>query len=356
MYLVFSDFTSIIDTVVSSTWMFFSYLAVLIAVAITFTVYKPFRTPWMNYILPSLFSIAFLFSLIYLTRGPYGRAVDFIDVASNGKQLALIETHEVGDGDGGTTTLYRLYVLDLKTGNRLVRQVQSYAQIICMTDHLIAIAEPQGVTGYNIFTGDEEKLWSKESGFEKYPELSSGISQLSYVTIDEHDTALLAITAMDGKRNHYDLSEEKLIPGDHPRRSHHRYETTAVLENGDYYYFKDENGEIGRMTVDRKGQSKAYQETFLLPRIVFFDESDDVIIVRHFETLGKKNAIFTAVDLELNKLWELKQNDLIGADADDGNARVGIHYKLNERIIITIGSWVISVNAKNGAVYWKKPL
>ena len=66
----------------------------------------------------------------------------------------------------------------------------------------------------------------------------------------------------------------------------------------------------------------AFQETFLEPEIIAFDERG-VMVVRHYETLEKKNAILTAVDLNLKKLWDVKQRDLLGASDDNDIMEAG---------------------------------
>lgn len=354
MCFILADFSSSVDTLVSTTWMFMTFLGLLIALSIFFTVYNPFRTKWHNYILPTFFAIAALFSLIFLTRGPYGKAWTFIDAASNEKQIAFIETHEVGDGDGGTSTVYRLYTFDLATGNKLVRQLVDYPRILTMTDKMVVMNEFDGVVGYDIFTGDVLKTWTKESGFEKYPELKVGINNMSASSQqkENHTEAYITITAMDGNQYYFDIVAEKLHRGTVPYRADEFSDYSIRLENRDYYFFQKESGEIDRMTMQGERGTIAFQETFLEPKIIAFD-GKGVIVVRHFETLEKKNAILTAVDLGMKKLWDVKQRDLVGVSDDSDDMEAGESIYTNGKLVTTFGGRMICINATDGKVLWQ---
>jgi hypothetical protein len=353
-----ADITPWIDKLVSSTWMFLTFLTGLLMLGVFFSAYKPFRVKWHNYILPGFFFVAFIFSMIFLTRGPFGNAVEFIQAKSNGKQLALIETHEVGDGDGGTSTVYRLYTFDLRTGKRILRQLQSYSGVIAMTEKMIVFSEADQIAGYDIFTGEEVKVWSKEQGFESYPQLRQGISTLSQTSEQLGDStfAYLIITAMDGNRYYLDVNTERLIQEDPPHHSSPLHTSSLTInENEDersYYAFQNVTGEIDRLFVDRNGESKFYKDTFLEPEFIAFDGTD-LVVIRHFETLEKRNAILTAVNLRLEKAWQITQQELIGTVDEEHSAEAGVTHVVGKNLITTFGGCIVCLDIKSGNIIWK---
>jgi hypothetical protein len=353
------------DTLASSTWLWLFVLFALLGGAGAVYFIRPFQKQALNNILSITLSIVFFFVMIYLTRSQYGYAVEFVDVKSNGKEIALIERHEVGDGDGGSSTAYRLYILDISTGKRKVRQL-SNSSLLAVTDRGVIMNEYQRIVVYDLETGDEKNEWSSEKGFEKFPELRSGLASLnadSYAVKGSSGSTqypFLRIVAQDGHEYFFDFDKEQLLterPSYTGSNQSFYFDTYGMRVEGPTRYsysFVRENGEIEKLIFSSDEQEqKEYGGDFLDPELVGCNFDKRILIVKHFQTLKKDETIVTAISFDLKKLWEVRQSELDVVDSFDENPTVGATLSVDDKLILTFGGFVVCLKEDDGSVVWK---
>jgi hypothetical protein len=342
---------ALIDNIVSNTWLFMFVLIITMGLAGFFFFAQPASRKWINAAWGTLLSIIFLFMLIGATRGSFGYAVGFYGMHTNGEQLSLIEQHEVGDGDGGSSTVYRLYVLDLKTGKRMLRMLLDYPEIITMTKDGIVVFEQSRTVKLNIITGDEMKTWSQEKGLEKFPELKTGISNIGRETkiIDGKRKGYLTITALDGHEYYFDLQDETLHTGRVPHES---------SDNNITFRFNTVAGRIERLvsTSREPYQESEYESDLLEPEIIANDPTRKIVIVKHFTTLEKNNAIITCLSYDLKPLWLIDQSTLKIEHYYPENSKAGAALYDAQNIVMTFGGTAICFDVTNGEERWRNTL
>lgn len=339
---------NLIDQVVSEIWLFMTVVIGALLLSGFFFAVKPFKNNLIDRGIGSLMAVFAVFVMIYLTRSEYGYAVEFIEMRTNGKEVCLMERHETGDGDGGTHTMYRIYVLDIKTGERLVREVSNYSEILTMTQDGVFIFEPDRAVKYDLHNGDEIREWTSTKGFEKFPELKSGINNFGRNSriVDRKKKGYLDLTAMDGHRFYFDFEDEKLYPGTLPNEP---YDQRAYM-----FTFSVNTGEIETLLLSNT--DRAYEGEFLSPEILVRDDSAKFIIVKHFAALDKRDAIITAISFDLKKVWEVRQSTLSIRDKYDEGSLIGVHLYTDSKLLISFGGAILCLDALTGKELWRTAL
>ena len=352
----------ILDYIVSNIYLSVTLFIGVLMFIIGIWYYKPFKSAIANKTMHITVSAAAFAFVLYLNLGPSGYAVDFIYGLSNGNQLCLIEEHMDSDGDTSFES-YRLYVLDLKTGERMYRMSIYSPEILCVKENTVVLFERGAAVEYDLEEGNEIHVWSVEKGFEKFPELVSGINDLNRQSLaSTHiNSAYLTLTAMNGYKYCLDLMTEELTQVDYlPRHdeSGWMFSDYGIYLKEKYntklsFTFQSLSGEIEQLKFDNGKDSTAiYDDTFLNPSVVALFDTDEFFIIKHYETLANKTAIFTAINFDLSKKWEINQNQL-ELNKDFGNeALLGVCFASNEQFIATFGGNVVCFNANDGSILW----
>jgi hypothetical protein len=337
----------LIDIIVSTGWLFVTVVFIAMMASGCFFFLKPLRRQWLNITLGIILAGVFIYIMIFATRGAYGYAVEFTEIHSNGQQVCLEERHEVGDGDGGTSTAYRIYILDLKTGKRLLRETLPYANILDLTNDSYITYEYDEVVKRDLFNGKEIKVWTKEKGFEKFDELASGINSFGShkQEINGKTKGYLTITALNGHEYFFDPANEKLFterPADQPID---RYA----------FSFASISSHIQRLVRYRPSE-KFYGKELLEPEILFYDEGKNLVILKHYTTLEKDNAVLTGLTYDLQERWQLQQTNLQLEDKFEEKPVYGTSMVVGDDLIITFGGTVLCLEAATGTERWRNRL
>jgi hypothetical protein len=355
----------ILDYIVSETWLMTTVFIVVCFIPTIAIIYRPFK----NLILARITQItvaggAFAF-LMYLVMGPDGYALQYIGGLTNGKEICLIEMHFQGDGDAGNYEVYRLYVLDLKTGERISRTSVESQELLCVTDNTAIFFERTGAVAYDLKSGEKVKEWSKEKGFENFPELHSGISELNRQSASYQfkNEAWLTITAKNGHQYCYNLLTDELLEIQYPPNNSEspivfdEYEVSlqSIHQSKEWYFdFKEKTGEIKQLVYHTKNNTeKILEGEYLNPKMVAVYPDQKLFIIQHFTTVENTSAIFTAITFDQKTKWRVAQNELGTADKFSAQPLPGISFPINDQLIATFGGLVVLLNAADGSVVWK---
>jgi hypothetical protein len=337
----------LIDTVVSSTWLFIVLVFAAMMLSGYFFFLQPLSKRWLNITLGIIFAGVFIYIMIFATRGAYGHAVEFTDIQSNGQQLCLEERHEVGDGDGGTSTVYRIYIIDLKTGKRLLREVLPYANILGLTADSYITYENDEVVKYGLFDGKQIKSWTKETGFEKYDELAPGINAFGRYQqhVNGQTKAYVKITTLNGREYFFDPSNETLYAERPPDQMIDQYTFSFATVTGHIMHL-----------VRYRPSEKLYDKTLLEPELIFFDEKKNLVVIKHYTTLEKSNAVLTGLTYDLEARWQVEQTNLHLGDKYTENPLYGTSTIIDDNLIVTFGGTVLCLDPTTGTERWRNSL
>jgi hypothetical protein len=337
----------LIDNVVSSSWLFIVVVFAAMMASGYFFFLQPLRRQWLNMTLGTILACIFIYTMIFATRGHFGYAVEFIGIYSNGMQICLEEEHEVGDGDGGSSTVHRIYVLEQQTGKRILRKIISNPNILNVTSGAYVVYEYDAVVKYDLFDGQEMKRWSKEEGFEKFPELTSGISALTvyHQEVNGQKKGFIAITAMNGHDYYFDTVTETL-QAERP-----------VDEIKDQYAFSISHltGQIKQLVRNRPTE-RIYNKQLLEPEVLFYDETQNMVVLKHYSTLDKSNAVLTGLTYDLHERWNVEQASLGLKDDYEELPLFGSSLISKNDLIVTFGGTVVCFNLITGKERWRNRL
>ena len=361
-----SDF---LDYLISTRWLAMSVLLFLLFAIVGIWFYRPFQNMIFNRVIHVVFSVAGFSFLMYMMMGPSGYAVNFVRGLSNGKQICLVEEHYQSDGDAGGSDVWRLYVLDLETGKRIYRMMVDSPEIMYVSEKGVVFFLWNYAVEYNLTDGSMTREWSKEKGFEKFPELRSGIQDLNRHSAwnTNSNSGYLSITAKDGHKYCFDFATEELIETEYlnePEKVHYRYDEYGVYykEPGGYgdlfsYRFKDKTGEIDELVYEKyPNEDLVFDGEFLYPSVVGLNAESGYFLVKHFTTLEKINAVLTAVNFDLSVKWSVEQFELGVIDEYLENPEIGQCISVNNNYVVTYGGFIVYLNGETGEVIWKTRL
>jgi len=341
----------------------------LCAVPTLMIMWRPFKNLILARTTQIGLSIFSFLALMYLLMSQHGYAVSFTGGLTNGKDLVLIEKHYEGDGDGGSYESYRMYVLDLKTGERTFRSNIENPSLLCMTDSSVFFYDYGGkAVEYSLLDFSVIDEVGIESGFEEYPELKTGIASMnsSSRSAEFINEGWLTISANDGHHYCYNLLTEELLereyaPGNDGwgyTMSDYSLSYRDPLDQRDWSFsFETKTGDIEQLVFHAKDYSKTeYSGEFLDPEFVAYNPAQRLFVVKHYETLERKKAIFSAISYELKPVWKLEQNQIIEKDNFTENPEPGISFCYKTNLIVTFGGAAACLNILTGEVIWKAVL
>ncbi|MBK9190388.1 MAG: hypothetical protein IPM77_02215 [Crocinitomicaceae bacterium] len=362
--------SGLLDYIVSEEWAF--YIAFLFFASLPSVVL--IRPPFKDKLIPKRtvqigVSVLAFSTLMYILLSHHGYAVQFIQGMSNDEVICLTEEHYEGDGDGGSYETYRLYTIDMKTGECLLRMNIESPEMLCVKENSVVFFLWSSAVEYDFRTGEQINEWSKEKGFEKFDALKCGIKDLNRSSdhFAEQNNAWLTITANDGHYYCYNLLTDELTatqypPDDEPEKYKFDEYEFRIKHPEDYYqdsYFTFEKvtGEIEQLIFKNYRDSvKVYNGEFLHPSVVGYSEKDRLFIVRHFETLEDKHSILTAVSFDLESVWRVEQKQIAPSDKWGDNPNPGLILKSNDHLICTFGGTVVLLSISDGSVVWSTSL
>ncbi|MBI3134910.1 MAG: hypothetical protein HYZ14_09585 [Bacteroidetes bacterium] len=359
---------AILDYIVSETWAFMTVFTFLCLVPTLMIMRRPFKNLVLARVTQISVSLLAFCGLMYMVMSDHGYAGHFIGGLTNGSELCLVEEHYQGDGDGGSWEAYRLYVLDLKTGALKYRMNIESPEILGMSEKSVFFFEWTGAVEYSLEDGSKTGERSKEKGFEKFPELKGGIMDLnrSSEAYQFKNEAWLTITAKDGHFYCYNLLTDELVAQQYPPD---RYTGGFKLDEYELRYtdpadtkswcfnFETSTGEIERLVFhDKNYEVLNFEGEFLDPEIVAYNAKNRLFVIRHYETLERTHALFSAVSFDLKPLWRQEQRKFAGADKVTPDPLPGIAFASEDKLITTFGGTVVCLNILDGTVIWKVSL
>lgn len=303
-------------------------------------------------------------ALMYLLLGPHGYAVQYIGGLTNGDDLCLVEQHYTGDGDGGSYVNYRLFVLDMKTGERKLRLPVDSPEILCVKENSVVFFIWNYAEEYDLKTGEKINEWNKENGFEKFPELSVGISDINRSTgaYDFENKGWLTVTAKNGHQYIYnlltdELKEEKFVPHVVPTYNvdDHEIRFNDSTDNKYWRYnFEDKTGELKQLVFHDKDYAETILEgEYLRPEMVSVHPELGLFVFKHYTSTDYNASIHTGVGFDHQIKWRLSQADLQTSDNFTNQPLPGITIPFGDQLIATFGGQAICINVSDGNVVWK---
>ncbi len=355
-----------LDYIVSEGWLFMTVFIALCAVPTLMIMKRPFKNLFLARTTQIVVSLLAFAALMYMVMGPSGYAVQFVGGLSNGKDLCLIEMHFEGE-DGYEA--YRLYVLDQETGNLKFRKKIETQDILCVRENSVVFFLWNYAEEYDLTSGELLHTWSEEEGFEKFPQLDCGISDLNRGSNSAwfENFGWLSITAKDGHKYCYDIMKDELIETEYlngpPERGEFTCDEYSVKfkDSTDgtswYYDFQDKTGEIKQLVFhDSQDKETVLEGEYLNPDMVDVYPKIQTFVLRHYTTTESISSIHSAVGSDNKIKWQLSQADLKTEDKFSKQPLPGISMPVDNNLILTFGGQVFCIRVASGKVLWKTAL
>ena len=261
--------------------------------------------------------------------------------------------------------IYRMHVIDPKTGNKKVRF------LLGGTGHIVGVKGDSLVLSYNnavVFfsatTGKEQLEWTKETLPKIFQQLSSGINEMAV----DRDRKEIKITSQDGNKWRLSIVDNSLIPD--VRNSEDVYHPTNNIKLDKYGIFLDNkkyglklvglcekpDNEHQKYLCGHKDVTLNSQEIFLDGKIIAVSPKDSCFLVMHYETIAHLKFIFTCMSLDgRKKLWETRQSTLLPSVNNDEPLEVNSCVDHDDGILlISIKREIIALQLKDGAIIWRE--
>ncbi len=248
----------------------------------------------------------------------------------------------------------------MSSGKRLLRQSVEQSKLLLVTAQGAFMDEySHGIVLHSLNDWKALKTWNKETGFEPFPELQSGINQISQWSGNSPTQGILQLTTQKGRVYYFDVQTQKLTEQSPTRLSQPKFsdyyldlrERTAKA----YYSFVRTSGEIQHLQMQKNETPKpaAVAQDFLDPDFVVFDSTKNLFIIRHFETLERTTVLLTAFDTGLRKRWEIRQDSLFPASKPRRDAKNRI-VPMGDNLWVSIGGFAALLKTEDGKVLWAR--
>lgn len=358
----------LLDYIVSEQWAFITVFILLCAVPTIMISWRPFKNLFLARFTQFGISLLAFSAIMYLMLSEHGYAVEFINGLCNGKELCLIEKHYESDGDAGSSEAYRLYVLDINTGEQRFRMNIQYPEMLCMTDSSVFFFEGERAVEYSLKNGELLGEKSSEKGFERYPELHGNIMTIQRESgvWECRNEAFLFITTKDGQQFGFDLRSGKIHPGLATIPDElvgfqldENYLTFVDPANGKRaldFHFEVKQGQVEQLVSSNVEGTKMYEGDFLEPEFVAYSASHELFVIRRYHTLEQKSVILEAVSFDLKPLWRFDQQQQQVKDGFSDEPLPGICFGFEDHFFATFGGAVVDMDIMTGQVKWRVSL
>jgi hypothetical protein len=355
--------TSILDSIFYHSLYVFAVDAALLIAGIGLGTLRPFRNNAINLAYRcfcySLFAQWIIAALFLSPR--FGYADSFVKGFIDGRKLFLLEeTISSSPGEGGQDRYYRLYAVDVDSGERLYRAyLGDDAELIAMSDGKLVYRITQDYVVMDAKTLGISRTYRRDALPSEYPQLMPGVSGASY------RVPFLELDSKNGRRYYLEPASGRLFSA-RPERGEgppagYSVERHEVIHVDPFTGKRDrvlwfEAAEQGRMErIAAAGQVKAPPSMELIaPKFLEMYPGEHILLVLSYETTDQDSFILSAVDCARGSvLWRLKQSDIDDGDHVENHAALTISIRQGQDYIFNSGGLLLRVNAKSGNILWK---
>jgi hypothetical protein len=369
-------YNSFFDALFYSYWVGFGVLGLYLVVVylVKKRIYGDAWTPWVNAIFQ--FLVPFLWIMTMGEVNPfawgYGKPYEITNTKMLGGYL-FVRDYVKSSGSKATfgSPSYRMHVIDPKTGEKKVRVLLGgVGTIIGIKGDSLVLSYSNAVVFFSFKTGKELCEWTAKTLPQVFPQLSSGVGELSV----DKETKQIALTSLDGNQWTLDILSRSLVrgtPADTPdvsgpdmiRVDKHGL---SVLRGGHSYMLATlcakDGSEHQQLLCGHIGDIINKDEIFLDGQIVAFSQKDTCFIVMHYETIKKLKMIFTCMSKGGKaKSWEVREsqlrpsrNSMSYLSSDEPLPFSCCTDHANDLLIITMDIEIIALRMRDGSIAWRE--
>jgi hypothetical protein len=350
------------DWLYARTWVVTVLTMVLLFLPMLYLVAGPGRKKkalrWI--IVPLLFAPVVLIWAPMMS-GSYGYADEPKEMYVCNGLFCFLDHYETG-GEGPSEDIYRLYVADVRTGEKKFRKYTgTFSGLDRKMDGMLLYHDHDNFFVYDPAQDKSMKSYDPLSLPNTYPELRSGVERMD---ISPHQS-VIRIEGKNGKKYYLEAFSGKLQDSDFAEVP----DTSAayVPDDDDDIYTLDKRGNRENvLSLDRaKGSDKLMELRvgeveekvkgleFLDGDFIYYFRKERIAIIRSYETTDHTNFVLTAVSANGEKKWQIVQKDLDGEDYMSSNA-YGCCTNYGNNLIFNSGYWYYSIDLNTAKVNWKK--
>jgi len=321
---------------------------------------KAWKSAMLYFVIPFLW-IMFIGEVEPRAMG-YGKAVGIVKIQLFEGRLFVKDYIKTS---GSKTTwgekIYRLHMIDPKTGKKMVRfNLNGSGHVIGIKHDSLVLSYPNAVVFFSATRGNILLIWDAETLPRLFPQIHAGINDLS---VSDNE---INATALDGNRWTLNIADGHLRPYTGDNRD--RHETQKGEDPNEHRTGKHNRpSQEKRVALCHKAEnehqyflcghkdSARNNELFLDGKIIASSVKNGCFIIMHYETITKLKAIFTCMSLDgRKKIWEVKQSLL---STENNKEPLDIIHFMDEDdsvFLVAIENEIIALQLKDGAVLWRE--
>ncbi len=362
---------NILDYLFSSAWLLVITFFIVLFIFIIISEIKPFKNKLHNKIF-KIISIIIPFLLLfglYMVPFSYGFSYEISAICLAGDKICLIDRTDRGD-EGVDRIVYRLHVLNSKTGKKLSRHMYSgINDINLINSSTVLLFSDSNFILVDIDNNKIIKKITREYIQSRFHELSKGIESTSYEKISNVDPpAYITVTTKTAKTYYYNLLTDKLL------------ENSINVKNKDIGYYinnidiickKEDNFENRIVSLENKygsynlkhlqfydtlinKSSEIAKTDFIDPKIIAIIPEKNLFFVVSYETTDDINYILHAVDFNGKEKWIINQSATDLANKTIKDAKLNCVVQFENSLIFNWGGFIVSADVNTGKINWEQ--
>ncbi|TND00503.1 MAG: hypothetical protein FD123_4364 [Bacteroidetes bacterium] len=361
------------DTFFSSFWYTLGLMALLAVTGFIFRGPLFVNRKYKGWLGAFYFALTMLLLFLPLFINPnawgFGPAIDIENIKADDRSAAVFDYILEAGGEGDDPTpMYRVHMIDLKTGEKKFRKLlgPSFELVALTKDAVVAERGNMELVFIDRNDGHELARMNRETLPGLYTELAPGIDQ---VNIDRYDMTM-HVSVITGKHFTISMNDRSISPMTENARSikdtagpNLKAEDGSIRERkkyGEPVLLKLE----GQSWNDKVKKLKSPDDSIINMQLEFLDgkfagvnEKLQVAFILHYETTKNLHFLLSAVSLDGKKvLWQIKQKDLTVEEREIPALVCTAMAESLDGLLLSANGTVMLIDAATGKVSWVNSL
>ncbi len=356
----------ILDHLYSNAWMMTTFFIVFMFLCVGLAFLSPFKNKIYNGVYKVMMYViggGVLFCLMFFNY--HGFAHNFTRLGLGRTSLFLFEVYEVGGGEGPSETIWRLHIVDKKSGERKGRYyLGGSAEYFGVSGDSVCYRENKDIIVFNGNTLEEVYRIKEEDLSQLHNDLSVGID---HITSNQTETnavkPIIQIACKNGKnywldpflKTVYEKEPESVYLNEFSRKA---YDLTVQISRAETRYFLRTQSVSGNRSYKIEVASdnhffnkKETDDVYIDPFLMYLDTIKKVFVFGHYTTTDREDFFIEAQDNNFKTKWKKGSSDL--NDGDSYNKAEVTAWKSEKGILyFNNGGFLIAIDPFTSDIIW----